>query len=196
MEERLKPISHSEFVKLIDRLCQNLTKFLTENNLRIDYIVPILRSGAVPAVYIANKLNIVKFAPFQVKNVKFNSGKEKHEILFSAFDTLKLNKQEPVFLVVDGTHFSGKSAELCINEIYKTFPNAKILYVCLQRYYGSTSFKDKILYEDSCVTAEWCSLSEEECKKLNTQSFAFVFPWESIENEQTHPDDLEDNIFF
>ncbi len=196
MEERFKPITHEKFVEIINKLSCNLSEFLTQNNLKIDYVVPILRSGAVPAVYIANKLNIVKFAPFQVKNVKFNSGKEKHKILFSAFDTLKINKPEPVFLMVDGTHFSGKSAELCINEIYKTFPNAKILYVCLQRYYGSTSFKDKILYEDSCVTAEWINLSEEECKKLNIQTHVMLFPWENIENEKTHPDDLEDNIFF
>lgn len=196
MKERLKPISHSEFVEIIDNLSTKLDKFLTENKLKVDYVVPILRSGAVPAVYIANKLNIIKFAPYQAKHIKFNSGKEDIEELFNPFKSLNINKPNCVFLVVEGTHFSGKSAELCIDEIYKNFPNAKILYVCLQKYYGSKSFSNKVLFEASGVTAEWINLTEDECKKLGIRDSAIIYPWEILENEISHPDDLENNIFF
>ena len=56
-----KKLSYNRFLKYIDKLCKNLQSYIEENKIKIDYICPILRSGAVPAVYIANKLNIVKF---------------------------------------------------------------------------------------------------------------------------------------
>ena len=46
-------------------------------------MVPILRSGAVPAVYIANELNLVKFAPIQVKKIK-QDGIYDHIILLNS----------------------------------------------------------------------------------------------------------------
>lgn len=196
MKERLKLMDHNKFVECTNALANSIEKFLNDNNLKIDYVVPVLRSGAVPGVYIANKLNIVKFAPIQVKHIKYNSGEEKVEMLYSPFKTAKITKKEPVFLIVEGTQFSGTSIELCINEIYKQFPKAKILYVCITKYYGSKSFADKVLFEKAAIISEWVNLSEEECKKNGIESHAPVYPWEIIENEITHPDDLEDNIFF
>lgn len=73
--DRLRLMSHDEFVKHIDKLSDNLRKYLTQNNLKVDYVVPILRSGAVPAVYLANRLNLVKFAPFQVKHITHKTAK-------------------------------------------------------------------------------------------------------------------------
>lgn len=37
---------------------------------------------------------------------------------------------------------------------------------------------------------------KEECKRLNIDFYASVFPWESEAGQITHPDDLEENIFF
>ena len=45
-------------------------------------------------------------------------------------------------------HSTGTSVEICINEIKKRYANAKILYVCLTKEYGSRDFKDTTEYED------------------------------------------------
>ncbi len=45
-------------------------------------------------------------------------------------------------------HSTGTSVEICINEIKNRYANAKILYVCLAKEYGSRDFKDIIEYED------------------------------------------------
>lgn len=72
MENKYKRMEHNEFVKCIDKLCENLEKYIQDNKIKIDYICPVLRSGAVPAVYISNRLNSIKFLPFQVKHKTYN----------------------------------------------------------------------------------------------------------------------------
>lgn len=51
-EENYRKIPHEEFLKYIDKICNGLKKYLEENNLRVDYICPVLRGGGVPAIYI------------------------------------------------------------------------------------------------------------------------------------------------
>ena len=195
MEERYRKMSHAEFEKHMESLSAKIEKFLTEQKLRVDYVVPILRSGAVPAVYIANKLNLVKFAPFQAKHVTFQDKREEIAVLFNPFETLKITKASPVFLVVDATHHSGRSAKICIDEIYKAYPGAKIIYAFIQKTYGGKLLENRAIFE--CYEYE-CggSLSKEECKRLNIAPSYAIYPWENEDAEMTHPDDFEDNIYF
>ena len=97
MQKEYKRMSHEEFINYIDKLSNNLEKYIKENNLKIDFICPVLRSGAIPAVYISNKLNIVKFLPMQVKHVKYNNGESKTEMLLNSLGSISIKKNEPVF---------------------------------------------------------------------------------------------------
>ena len=148
MEKNYKRMEHNEFLQHIDKLCYHLRKYIQDNKIKIDYICPVLRSGAVPATYISNKLNIVKFLPMQVKHIAYKNGENKIEIIFNPFDSIQIDKKEPVFLVVEAMHSTGTSVEICINEIKNRYANAKILYVCLTKEYGSRDFKDTTEYED------------------------------------------------
>lgn len=51
-KENYMRISHNEFLEYIDKICNDLEKYINENQLKMDYICPILRSGGVPAIYI------------------------------------------------------------------------------------------------------------------------------------------------
>ena len=137
MKNNYKPMSHEEFVQHIDKICCGLSKYITDNQIKVDYICPILRSGAVPAVYIANKLNIVKFLPIQVKHVAYKNADNKIELLFNPMNLIEIKKKEPVFLVVEALQSTGTSVEICINEIKNKYKEARILYVCLAKEYGS-----------------------------------------------------------
>ena len=193
---KYKELSHDRFLKCIDVLSDNLEKFLGENNLKVDYIMPIVRSGAVPAVYISNKLNIVKFAPIQIKHITYNDGKETIETIFNPLNSLNINKEKPVFLIVDALQSSGKSAEIAIDEIKNVYNDAIILYVCITKKYLSNDFKGIIDYFDYVFQYSEDQLDEEKCLELGIDYYAPVFPWEKAEEQITHPDDLEDNIFF
>lgn len=197
MQKNYKRMEHNEFLQYIDKICEQLEKYIKNNKIKIDYICPVLRSGAVPAVYISNKLNIVKFLPIQVKHVAYNNGDNKIEMIFNPFNSIEINKKEPVFLVVEAMHSTGTSVEICINEIKKRYKNAKILYVCLTKEYGSRNFKEIVEYEDVAFYYNGNNeFSKERCKELNVEYFYPLFLWEDLQTELEHPDDLEDNIFF
>lgn len=81
MDKNYKKMSNEIFEKHINKLCKNLSNFIEQNAIKIDYICPILRSGAIPAVYISNRLNIVKFLPIQVKHIAYKNGENNIEKL-------------------------------------------------------------------------------------------------------------------
>ena len=192
-----KRMSNEEFIECINKLSRDLESFIEKNNIKIDYICPVLRSGGIPAIYISNKLNIIKFAPMQVKHIAYKNGKNKIEMLFKPFSSIELKKINKIFLIVEAMQSTGTSVEMCINYIKETYKDAKILYVCLTKQYGSKSFSKDTIYEDTAFYYNgFNGFSEEECKKLNVEYFYPIFPWEDPETETNHPDDLEENIFF
>lgn len=197
-EENYRIISHDEFTNYMDKICDDLKSYIKSNNLKVDYICPVLRSGGVPSIYISNKLNIIKFAPFQVKHIHFNNNTDRTEIIFNPLDTIKINKKKPVFLVVEAMHSTGTSVGLCIHEIKKKYNDAIILYVSVTKAYGYPDFKDEVAYENTGFYYNRCNreYTKEECDKLGIEYYNPLFPWENLENELSHPDDLEDNIYF
>lgn len=197
MDKNYKKMSNEIFEKHIDKLCKNLSDFVEHNGIKIDYICPILRSGAIPAVYISNRLNIVKFLPIQVKHIAYKNDENKIEMIFNPLNSIEIKKHTPVFLVVETMHSTGTSAEICINEIKRKYKNAKILYVCLTKEYGSKDFSNSTIYEDSAFYYNGNnSFNEDKCKELNIEYNYPLFPWEILNMELKHPDDLEENIFF
>lgn len=193
MENIYRKMEDSEFISYIDKLSNNLNYYLKNNNIKIDYVCPILRGGSIPAVYIANRLNIIKFFPIQVKHVKYKSGEEKIEMLLNSCDLDIVKNKKPVFLLVDEKHYSGTSAKLCIDAIKEKYKDAIILYICVARKYGSLSFGTSVVYEDCGCYFKDSNDFNEDVKDLDIEP---VFPWEILEQEISHPDDLEENIFF
>lgn len=178
-EDEIRTMTHSEFKKYVLKISRQIEKYTTENNIRIDYVVPILRSGAVPAVYIANELNLIKFAPIQVKKIKQN-GKYDHIVLLNSLKDLDKAKKLNL-LVVEGTYSSGATMDKALDEIKKTLPNANILLACV------------------CVRGEE-NLPKDIEKSFYGFSLAreklFVYPWERKEQKETHPDQKIENIFY
>lgn len=197
MKRNYKTMSYKQFLQYTKKICTQLSNYIDNNKIKIDYICPILRSGAVPAVYIANQLNIVKFLPIQVKHIAYKNGDNKIEIIFNPFNAIEIQKKEPVILLVEAMQSTGRSVEICINEIRNRYKNAKILYVCLTKEYSSRNFKDMTIYEDFAFYYNGDNaFSKEECEQLNIEYSYPLFPWENLKMELEHPDDLEENIFF
>lgn len=178
-EDEIKSMSHDDFKGYCLKVSKEINDYCTNNNLRIDYVVPILRSGAVPAVYIANELNLIKFAPIQVKKIKQN-GIYDHIILLNTLKDLDKNK-ELVLLIIEGTYSSGDTVNTALDEIRKTLPKAKILFSTI------------------------CIRGEENMPKDIVKGFygfdlprekLFTYPWESVDMKENHPDQKIENIFY
>lgn len=195
--EKHKKLSSKKFEVYMNIIAERLNEFAIKNEIKIDYICPILRSGAIPSVYIANKLNIIKFAPIQIKHMEYKNGISGYEKLFMPFDGLNITKREPVFLLVDGTCASGKSSRICINELKNRYQDSKILYVCIAKQYGSQTFEDKVIYEDCAFYYNGSNnFTKKKCEELGIEYNIPLYSWEILENEKNHPDDLEENIYF
>lgn len=178
-EDEIKSMSHEDFKNYCLKLSKEIDAYCVANNLRIDYVVPILRSGAVPAVYIANELNLIKFVPIQVKKIKQN-GIYDHIVLLNTLEYLDKDK-ELLLLVVEGTYSSGDTVNTALDEIRKTLPKAKILFSTI------------------------CIRGKENMPKCIEQGFygfdlprekLFTYPWESVEMKENHPDQKVENIFY
>ena len=178
-EDEIRDMPHSEFKEYVLKLSKEIEKYATDNNLRIDYVVPILRSGSVPAVYIANELNLIKFAPIQVKKIK-QDGIYDHIVLLNSLKELDKEK-ELILLVVEGTYSSGDTVNTALEEIRKTLPKAKILFstVCIRGEENMPKYIHKGFYGFDLPR-----------EKL------FTYPWESADMKENHPDQKIENIYY
>lgn len=178
-EDEIKSMSHDEFKGYCLELAKEIQKYCKDNNLRIDYVVPILRSGAVPAVYIANELNLVKFAPIQVKKIK-QDGIYDHIILLNSLKELDKEKEWNL-LVVEGTYSSGDTVTTALEEIKTTLPKAKILFsvICIR---GKENMPKEIV-----KGFYGFDLPREKL---------FTYPWETVEMKENHLDQKVENIFY
>ena len=67
-EGKLKRLSWDEyFNKELKILGDKVEKYIKENNVKIDSVVPLLRGGNIPATYLAYRLKILKITPVQYK---------------------------------------------------------------------------------------------------------------------------------
>lgn len=178
-DDDIRDMSHDKFNNYCLKLSKEIFNYCADNNLRIDYVVPILRSGAVPAVYISNQLNLVKFAPIQVKKIK-QDGIYDHIVLLNSLKDLDKNR-ELTLLVVDGTYSSGDTANTALDEIRNTLPHAKILFstVCIRGKDNMPKGIEKGFYGFDLPR-----------EKL------FTYPWESVDMKENHPDQKIENIYY
>lgn len=178
-EDEIKNMTHDDFKNYCLKISKEINDYCTENNLRIDYVVPILRSGAVPAVYISNELNLIKFAPIQVKKIK-QDGIYSHIVLLNSLKDLDKDK-ELVLLLVEGTYSSGDTVNTALDEIKKTLPKAKILFstICIR---GKENMP-----QDIVKGFYGFDLPREKL---------FTYPWESVDMKENHPDQKIENIFY
>lgn len=178
-EDEIKSMSHDDFKGYCLKLSKDINDYCDTNNLRIDYVVPILRSGAVPAVYISNELNLIKFAPIQVKKIKQN-GVYDHIVLLNSLKELDKNKRLNL-LVVEGTYSSGDTVNTALEEIKRTLPKSKILFatICIRGKENMPKSIEKGFYGFDLPR-----------EKL------FSYPWETVEMKENHPDQKVENIFY
>jgi len=165
-------------------LGDKVEKYVKENNVKINAVVPILRGGNIPATYLAYRLKILKIAPVQYKYffkgdfAELRQIQKVNEELFDKNDKL-------IFLLVEGNHCFGTSASYAAKGLKEQFPNCEIIYAASDMDYNyqdvvkdaKVSFYGKL--QNDC---EECS--KEQCEKEGLNFGCFdIFPWENIEEE-------------
>jgi hypoxanthine phosphoribosyltransferase len=184
-EGKLKSLSWDEyFNKELKILGDKVEKYIKENNVKIDSVVPLLRGGNIPATYLAYRLKILKITPVQYKYF-FEGDKAELRQIQKVNEELFDKDAKLVFLLVEGNHCFGTSASYAAKGLKEQFPNCEIIYAASDMDYNyqdvvkdaKVSFYGRL--QNDC---EECS--KEVCEK-NGLNFDFfeIFPWENVQEE-------------
>ncbi len=168
------PMNWEEFHSIIDQLIFKIQK----SNISFSATAPILRSGAIPATMIANKLQIIPMVPLQLK---YNQQQNGVDVVIPPSTPKNLTAQKQTnILVVESNTNSGKSQRKAFDEIQKILPNAILHYACVTKAYRKETTKNNYTSEFvGCLTDENFEGTDED----NLRPGITVFPWETAEYE-------------
>lgn len=175
-------ISWQKYGQVLDLLFVHLDKYLRDNKVRVDAVVPIMRAGGIAAQYFAYKLQLLKVLPVQYKYLYEKGGIKLKKINNYSLSKFKISKN-PVFLVVENNHCFGTTSKMAIRDIKKMVPGCKIIYVAIFADYSYKRMEgvESVFY--GRLTNEARSLTAKEAKKLGLNNKVSLFPWEGLEEE-------------
>lgn len=172
-------MSWQEYEAHIQTIYQKLKKFLEERKAKVDYIVPVLRGGAIPAVSLSYLLGVVPLGILQLK----------HDYAASKIDVVSnflhaIPKDVQTLLLVDGYHASGRTAYMAYDMIQRELPNVKIIYVTLGRDVGYLEDKRNFYFSVSAFYSNECDvIPKTQSEKEGILTKYTLFPWEILEDE-------------
>ena len=183
-EKDLDLISWDRIDGFVDKIYKDVIVHLDKNNLKIKYIIPIIRGGGIPAIILSHKFDVIDMIPIQLKHNNETNNIDK-KIGLEHVENAKVDNNECI-LLVEGNHVTGKTANIAVDLIKDKFgTNVKIIYVSLTRDYTYKDSVKGICYTTWAMTTnEMKELSKEECEKLNINyNLVSVYPWENVEEE-------------
>ena len=181
-------VDWNKFGEFVDRLYQNLKKYLDENNVKIDAIVPILREGGFTGLALAYKLNTWKVIPAHYKYRLYDGGYElekKAELPKILYDL----PNNPVFLLVDTWPCEGTTSIAVAKDLKSSFPNCKIisanLFCDTDHFPINHEIFEKVIF--GLHMDMFGKYSKEEASKLGIDTNMYLFPWQSEQEESAGP---------
>lgn len=177
-------ISWDRIDGFIDKIYKDVNNYLVKNNLKIKYIIPIMRGGGVPAIIFSHKFDVIDMIPIQLKHNHETHNVDK-KLGLENIENVEVDNNECI-LLVEGNHVTGKTANIAVDLIKDKFGNnVKIIYVSLTRDYTYRNSVKGVSYTTWAMTTnEMKELSKDECKELDIDyNLVSVYPWENIEEE-------------
>lgn len=175
-------LSWEEYGKGLEELFKKVNKYIQDNNVKINAVVPILRGGSFPGTYLAYRLNLLRVIPVQYRYFAEGKNIELKKVLGISKENLP---EDPTFLLVENNHCFGITAQTAAKDLKTEFPKCKIIYATDHMDYAfqKNESADVIFY--ARLTNECRTLSEKECKEKEIFKGSYLFPWESLDEEWT-----------
>lgn len=183
-KEDFKKMSWEDYGKILENLGQKVEKYVKENNIKIDAVVPILRGGMFPGGYLTYRLGLLRMMPVQYKYFFVDGKIELKKILGIPKEGSNL-PAKPTFLLVEGNHCYGITGLNAAKDLKADFPGCTIIYAAdtMDYSYQKNEAADRIFYGK--LTNETRDLNAEQCEKLGIENISNMFPWEDIKEEWT-----------
>lgn len=185
-KDDFEQMTWSEYANILENLYKKVSKYVEDNKIKINAVVPILRGGAFPGAYLAFKLHLLRIIPIQLKYF-FEGGdlnKIKLEMLLPFPKDVKLPK-DPTFLLVECNCCFGLTSETAAKHLKERYQKCKIIFAAdtMDYSYQKLKYMDAIFCGD--FTNDTKTLSKEECKKKGVSYELRYLPWENLEEEYT-----------
>lgn len=183
-----KVTTWKEHGEIFEKVSSEVKKYVDENQLEVDAIVPIFRGAGFLATHLAYQLSVLRILPVQYKY--FFPRKriaELHEILFTPSKEVLGDK--PVLIVVEGDYCYGNTSLQACKDLKEMFPNCKIIFATDLADY---TYKDVVKgYIETMVVGRYTNhceeLSEDKCKELNIEHNSSRAAWEKPDEEGAIP---------
>ncbi len=178
---QFKKMTWDEYQHYIEKIADDITQFLIQNNITIDFIVPVLRGGGIPAISLSHLLKIKCLETIQL----FHDYVSQEKWLgCNTFDNITDKSKAFVILLTDDFHATGQSIYFIYDVIKDILPNAKIIYASIGRDIGYLENERDFLFSCYGFLSNECGvISNEELLPQGTITDNTIFPWELFEEE-------------
>lgn len=173
-----------EYESILKKLSSDISKHLKKNALAIDVVVPIMRGGGIPGIYLAYTLQVLSVLPVHYHYDFREKGKMKLCRFISIKRHVDLIPKKPVILLVEGNHCFGNTAKAALQDIKTNIKNATVIYAAdiVDYSYKNSVNADAVFlgrYSNECGT-----LSQEEARKKGIFPTTKLLPWEIDKEEK------------
>lgn len=177
----INPMGWDEFHALVRQLIKQLAAQQQQQGQAFAAVAPILRSGGLPAVMIANALRIIPMLPLQVKTAAGASQSDAAQLVLPPVVTPLLTPDAPHhLLIVECNTHTGQSARLAQQALRAIYPQAHLHYACVTKVFGGPPQIDGYdSYHAACLTNEAFRADAPATARAGIT----VFPWENPADE-------------
>lgn len=181
-KEDFEDYSWSKYERVVNDLYLKLFHHLSQNNITLDAIVPIMRGGSIPATMLAFKLKLLNILPIQYKYIT-TEGKTAIRGILTPDRINYPMPNNPILLLVENNHCSGATSAIAANDLRACFSGCKIIYAAVRMDYShqNVNFAESTFYGE--LTNESRKLTEAEARELGISYRLAVYPWESVDEE-------------
>ena len=116
-EKDLDLISWDRIDNFINKIYKEVNNYLIKANLKIKYIVPIMRGGGIPAIIFSHLFDVIDMLPIQLKHNHETHDIDK-KIGLDYVKNANIDSNECI-LLVEGNHVTGKTANIAVDLIRK-----------------------------------------------------------------------------
>lgn len=173
-------MSWPDYQAYIQQIANKIVEFTATNNIKIDFILPILRGGGIPAISLSHLLKVKRLETLQVFH---DYSANRMWTGCNSIGNIEDSHRPYVILLVDDYHATGKSVYRIYDSIKEQLPNSSIIYASIGRDVGYLKDERSFLYSCYGFLGNECGVVSEATLCHNIPAVNTVFPWEILEEE-------------
>jgi len=176
----LRMLGYAEFGQLLDVLTANVMSVCVTRHLRIDVVVPILRSGSMAGCHLASRLGVTAMLPLQYKHTYDGLMPIRRQF---SMPVLEDEPRNPVVLIADTNTVTGAIAACAAREVRTRWPASTILFASVLLDLSIERLPDIDVLVSARRTNERRTVSADTAAARGASNEIQIFPWEDIDEQ-------------